>query len=190
MAELAKYTDACLTKKDAIKKKESSGEKMFRSWYCTMQQWVSDFNTLHASHGSSTQLSEAKTSYEEPTVTEMFIVPADEHFTRCPISKEVFETFWDNDEGEFMYRNAVKVLVTEKADPNMFRLSMPTSEEQIRYCLLHKILVVDEWVEQGRIDSLKNIKFRYAVAQKSLLEKIVAAAGDEEEDDIFVVIEK
>ena len=73
--------------------------------------------------------------------TEEFVVPADENFTRCPVSKEAFETVWDDEEGAFMYRNAVKVLVTDAADKDLFKLALPTDQTGMGYLIVHKPLV-------------------------------------------------
>ena len=73
--------------------------------------------------------------------TEEFVVPADENFTRCPVSKEAFETVWDDEEGAFMYRNAVKVLVTDAADKELFKMALPTEQTGMGYLIVHKPLV-------------------------------------------------
>ena len=40
---------------------------------------------------------------------ETHAMPADENFVRCPVTKEGFETPWDDRQGEFVYKNAAKV---------------------------------------------------------------------------------
>lgn len=42
------------------------------------------------------------------------LIPADENFLRCPISKESFNQVWDDENGEFMYKNACKILFITK----------------------------------------------------------------------------
>ncbi len=60
---------------------------------------------------SNTGSSSSATAFAAATSSGVeFIVPADEHFPRCPVSKEMFETFFDEDEGEMMFRNAAKVM--------------------------------------------------------------------------------
>jgi hypothetical protein len=125
---------------------------------------------------------------------EIFVVPADEFFTRCPVSKEVFETVWDDEEGEFMYRNAVKVLVTEAADPSLYAQGQNTNDPTVHYVIVHKLLVLDGWLQAGRADTLARAKLRYSQSQQeSNIEKSNAlsrASGDDEdEDDIFVMLE-
>ncbi len=138
---------------------------------------------------------------------EVYVVPADEYFVRCPISREVFEQKWDSEEGEHMFRHAVKVLVTEAADASVFSLGRPTSQSGIRYLIVHKTLVMNGWLEQGRADTLRNAKLRYLGQQQLLLQQtqaqqsqtaqaagdkcvsLTAAAEDEDEDDIFVMLE-
>lgn len=136
---------------------------------------------------------------------EEFIVPADEHFTRCPISREVFEAFFDEEEGEFMYRNAAKLLVTESADAGLFKLGRATENKNshegdiVRYLIVHKLLVLDNWLQSGKATSLSEALQRYqaagtkvpaAIEAANRLKAAVAAAGDEEdEDDVFVVLD-
>jgi hypothetical protein len=144
--------------------------------------------------------SSSLTSSINTNTNEVFIVPADENFTRCPISKEAFESFWDDEEGELMYRNAVKVLVTESADPALYKLGKETNQLNVRYIIVHKLLVLDSWLMNGRADTLSRVKLRYSVcnstaseivnASISILNSLVAAAGDDEdEDDIFAIID-
>ena len=111
---------------------------------------------------------------------DVYVVPFDEQFTRCPVSKEQFETFWDDEEGGLMFRNAVKVLVTEAADANVFQLGKPTTVDEVHYCVVHKLLVMDGWVNSGKAVRLSSLS-----TEKQVL---VDAAGDEDEDDIFVVV--
>jgi hypothetical protein len=136
---------------------------------------------------------------------EEFIVPADEHFTRCPISREVFEAFFDEEEGEFMYRNAAKLLVTDSADAALFKLGratgnkIPSEGDIVRYLIVHKLLVLDNWLLSGKATSLSEALQRYqaagtkvpaAIEAANRLKAAVAAGGDEEdEDDVFVVLD-
>lgn len=122
---------------------------------------------------------------------EEMVVPADEYFTRCPVSKEVFETVWDQEEGEIMYRNAVKVMVTEKADPALYALSRATCRDGIRYAIVHKQLVLDEWIESGRVETLSNTVLRYAAMGKPEIGTQLAEAAEESEDeeDVFVLLD-
>ena len=71
------------------------------------------------------------------------IVPADEHFTRCPVSHETFVPEWDPEEGDYMYRNAVKVLVTQQADPRLYEDSCDTGHPAIKYAIVHQKLVME-----------------------------------------------
>lgn len=195
LALLQAHTDAYLERKKILKKKkESSDSRERRGWYCTTSQWITDFNSLiENSKGMNANSSGVLQNLLDEE--EEYIVPADEYFTRCPVSKELFESIWDDDEGDFMYRNAVKVLVTEQADTTLFSLGQPTSEPTVHYLIVHKLLVLDGWLNTGKAVSLKDACLRYDYLgsdseAKKLSEKLLAAAGDEEsEDDIFVVLE-
>jgi hypothetical protein len=222
MVELAAHTDAHLARKDFYRKKEALAEKVFRTWYSTANQWISekgsfggvregelpggaggrDGGKLGASsssaaggrYGNIDGKGGAAVSFGAGGNDEEFIVPADEDFVRCPITGEPFESVWDQDEGEFMYRNAVKVLVTEKSDPSIYALGKGTTATDIRYIIVHKLLVLDAWLAQGRADSLKNAKLRYAqmLGQADVAEKcalLTQAADDEDDEDVFVLLE-
>ena len=193
---MAKYTDESLTKKEASRKRDISGEKVYRNWFATCAQWVSDFNALNRD-GDGPILAHAKLAKsttqgsEEPK--RVFVVPADDAFTRCPVSKEVFETFWDQEEGEFLFRNAAKVLVTQTADENIFKISQPTSHPNVRYCILHKLLVLDGLIANGRVDNLRQATARYlstgtAVAKDKVAELVAAVGNDDNQEDIFVIL--
>jgi hypothetical protein len=209
LLELATHTDAFLARKDFYRKKESLGEKVFRTWYSTANQWCSDKTGRGAGggmkdgdasggrEGGRSGVDDRSAGSRASTAAgsdEVFIVPADEYFVRCPVSKEVFESVWDEDEGEYMYRNAVKVLVTEKADPAIYALGQPTTGagDDVHYLIVHKLLVLDVWLSQGRADSLKNTKLRYAQMLDqgaNKCELLTQAAEDEDEEDVFVMLE-
>lgn len=121
-------------------------------------------------------------------------MPADEFFTRCPVSKERFESFWDDEEGELMFRHAVKVLVTESAEGELFRLGRPCPHESsVRYLVVHKLLVLDKWLAEGRAVSLRDAKQRYEHVEgrgQSYVQRLVSASGEEQDEgDIFVYLE-
>lgn len=188
LAELVKHTDACLTKKEMLRRQEQLNERVCRQWYCTVTQWVTDFSAL--SQGTKNKGPVPGTV--PGAQTEEFVVPADEHFTRCPISKEVFETTWDEDEGAFMYRNAVKILVTEVADAALYRQALSTEQPGVQYLIVHKLLVLDGWLQSGRAETLRGAVLRYEAMGRGpeVGTALEAAAGDDEDaDDVFVMLE-
>lgn len=189
--ELVKHTDACLTKKEMNRKQDQANERVCRQWYCTVLQWMTDFSALGGGN-SKNQGHGSALSSSSSMVTEEFVVPADEHFTRCPVSKEVFETVWDEDEGAFMYRNAVKILVTEVADSVLYRLALPTEQDGVQYMIVHKLLVLDGWLQSGRAETLTGATLRYEAMGRGsdTATALAAAAGDDEDaDDVFVMLE-
>ncbi len=122
------------------------------------------------------------------------VVAADEHFTRCPVSQEPFLPVWDYEEGDYMYRNAVKVLVTAKADSSLFHASAPTNHSLFRYAIVHQYLVMDRWLREGKAVSLRNAIALLASSPRN--DDIIASlrtAADEEDDDglddVFVLLE-
>jgi len=221
LALLQEHTNAFLERKKVLKKKkESTNVRECREWYCSAAQWVSDFSRLQLGQDASTEggvtAGSSSAAGEGGDVSgveqqppgqqqEVFIVPADEHFTRCPISREMFEAFFDEEEGEFMYRNAAKVLVTESADPSLFKLGRETEggvqsgdnmdmavTATVRYLIVHKVLVLDSWLQSGKATTLSEALQRYATvpAAVEVIKRLLAAAGEEEnEDDVFVVLD-
>ena len=190
------------------------GGREHREWYCSTAQWVTDFNALSGggegsavSGGSHVMGSIAAGREGENEEDEEFVVPADEHFTRCPVSREVFECLWDAEEGEMMYRNAVKVLLTEAADPALFQQAQPipwdtvdagTAEggggSPVRYIIVHKLLVLNQWLASGRAAPLQDAVWRYksipGVSGQAKADRILRAVGeDDDDDDIFVLLE-
>jgi hypothetical protein len=206
LSKLQAHTNAFLERKKLLrKKKESKDMRECRELYCTSFQWITDFGRLlegggrinnstfdYGNNSNKIQISTVISSGEE----DEFIVPADEHFTRCPVSREMFETIWDEEEGEFMYRNAAKVILTESADSSLYKLGQPTSSEDssVRYLIVHKLLVLNSWLQQGKAASLGDVIARYEAARSAkgevMSRQLRAAAGDEEnDDDVFVIIE-
>lgn len=148
----------------------------------------------NSSGSSSSSRSGASTISSE----EEFLVPADENFPRCPMSKEVFSQKWDVDEGELMYKNAAKVLCTAAADATVYRLGKPTvpaASAGIRYVIVHKELVLDDWRRAGRAASLKETKERYEAvtsgpSKAAYIAALEEAAGDSVDDSkVFVMLE-
>lgn len=105
-----------------------------------------------------------------------------------------------------MYRNAAKLLVTESADAVLFKLGRATDSKNtregdvVRYLIVHKLLVLDNWLQSGKATSLSEALQRYqaagtkvpaAIEAANRLKAAVTAAGDEEEDeeDVFVVLD-
>lgn len=123
---------------------------------------------------------------------EEMVVPADENFSRCPVSKELFETIWDEEIGDYMFRNAVKVLIAPQCE-EYFALGQPTTSSFFRYIIVHKHLVLDQWITDMKIESVKECVFRLraAGASRDLVSAIVdASEEDEDEVDVFVMIGK
>jgi hypothetical protein len=194
LALLSAHTDKFLDKKEALRKGE--GVRTFRQWYCTSAQWITNFSELGdgVSGSSSSAPGEGASSSGAAAASsqEEYIVAADEFFDRCPVSKEKFDMIWDDEEGSYMFRNAVRVLVTEAADAALFKLGQPTDEPGINYLIVHKPLVMDGWLQQGRAETLKGAIMRYEGMGRSAEknQQLVAAAGDDDDDeDVFVILE-
>ena len=112
------HTNAFLErKKDLARQKETKSTRSFRTWYCTSSEWITDFNartedgrdkflahTVGGVYTAHTAGSGQNGKEGGDAIEEEFCVPADERYTRCPVSKEMFEQVWDEDEGAFMYR--------------------------------------------------------------------------------------
>jgi len=199
---LKQHTDEYMERKKLLQKRKSAATREYREWYCTSSQWTSDFNALlsvGATSGSGINKSAlaAIGKASSRTEDEEYIVPADEFFTHCPVSREVFERLWDPEEGEFMFPNAARVLVTQDADAGLFKLGQPlqwmdSSEPQlsVRYLIVHKLLVLDQWLDTGKAVTLREAILRYeriGSHKASLLRN--AASEDDDDDEVFVLIE-
>lgn len=223
---LKQHTDEYMERKKLLLKKKSISSREYRDWYCTSSQWITDFNALHTNDmntivtttntSSSSSISSSKDmnidSINNKSLTNIiedveYIVPADEFFTRCPVSREIFECVWDTEEGEMMYRNAVKVLIIDNVDHNLFKLAQSVSYldnnssissnidnkdyNMIRYMIVHKILVMNQWLDTGKAVSLKDALLHYdSIGSniRKLMENIVNIENDDE-DEVFVVIQ-
>ena len=192
--QLSEHTDKSLEKKKLMAK--IGKQREYREWYCTLDQWVSDFNALNI---KNKEVEETKQNTSNGQATEEFIMPADDNFVRCPFSNEEFEKYFDSEDGEYMYRNAVKVFVTENGNLLIFKQGKPVydpeSEEEIdglRYLVVQKLLIMDRWIQEGKAGTLKEAIERYESYGKSasmLIEKLKSAAGEEDLEDIFVIFE-
>lgn len=112
-----------------------------------------------------------------------------------------------------MFRNAVKVLVTEAADPALFKHAKAISTDQmmtetpvqgiehIRYMIVHKLLIMDRWLAEGKAATVKEAIQRYeSLGEKgrdriaALKVAVAAGSGEEEVDDedledVFTILE-
>jgi hypothetical protein len=210
-AELMKFTDLKLESKKKEKELNANGEnKFYRQWFCSVKIWTSniklgtttglgassmmkDKSTL-SSNSSNDSTNTAKSS------TKKFICTADDLFVRCPISKEAFETVWDQSRGELIYINTVKVYLNDKCDEKLYKLAQLASTSatnNVKYMIVHKLLVMDGWISDGRASTFKEIINRYGLMGRkkendSYLMNIQACIDDEgeDEDECFVLLER
>jgi len=238
LAELQRHTNEFLERKKLLQKTADRHKRAHREWYCTASQWATDFNTatsatLIASDtsgsiasvnaagatatGSSALFSSSSAAAAADTANVQYVVPADEHFTRCPISKEVFEVVWDAEEGEMMYRNAVKVLVTPNADAQLYEQAQPLEDlfdvgggeaeassnqgpaSSMRYLIVHKLLVLDQWLMSGKAATVRDAILRYtgvegmytstSPGEEKIKQLLHAVADEDEQDDTFVILD-
>jgi hypothetical protein len=200
--QLNAYIDVYAEKRRAALRVEQSGVIARREWYCSLRAWISSTKSgasdadadggtgggaVAGGIGANGKASAHDTGKE-------FIVPADEHFTRCPVSKETFETLWNDEEGEFMYKHAARVLVTPAADAAVFKMGQPTNQAGVRYIIAHKRLVVDEWLDVGKAATLGDAIKRYEAmgsgSAKASVQALKLAAGEgEDEEGVFVMLE-
>jgi len=178
--KLAEHLDLLYARNRERTRVEDMGERVFRPPFCQVSQWVTDFNKLQVQTGAEAEEAAVarQTSLDGLQADEERVLLADDFFPRCPVSKEVFEHIWDDEDGDIYYRNAVKVLLSEGADPQLFKNSRPTARPAVRYCIVHKTLVLDGWLEAGRATVLRNAVERYqAVGKGDLASELLAAGG-------------
>lgn len=104
-----------------------------REWYCTGEQWMTDFGRLgvpvagqgdNIGDGTGVEGVGGGGAGDDDSVDGEdgdpdgadTCVPADERFTKCRICGERFDMFYDNEEEEWMYRNACYLLVHGAGD--------------------------------------------------------------------------
>lgn len=171
-------------------KKNKSGSRQCRQWFCTGDQWITDFDSLTLKKNEEVTNKNSNLEVDGSGV-EQFVVPVDEDFPRCPISREPFERMKDDD-GEDLYRNAVKVLVTPRT-PHVFEKGHPLGHmmdeiDTIRYLIVHKKLVMDNWLREGKSCTLDEV-LKHPQCRGFDREILKQAAADEQEDDeIFVML--
>lgn len=208
-ADLWQHTESLIEKKKLLKKKSDKKEPQYREWNCSLDQWITNFNTLTLKGGEVVgpavgALDGAKVNAQVADTVEEFVLPADENFLRCPISNEVFQQGWDYEEGEYLFHNAVKVFVTtECTDQNILRVARPvqvSSEDGsshieipgLKYFIVHKLLVMDRWLQEGKASTLSQLLQHLDQHQKrsDLADILLRAADGEDEGDIFVILDE
>ena len=166
---------------------KQQADELKRGWYPAASLWLQCED-----HEEEEDVKPATTGSSIPAVEE-YIVPADENFLRCPITREAFERVFDDEEGQYLYRNAVKVLVTEKADKSIFELGVDTPSAGVRYLIVNKPFIVDGWISDGRAATLNETKERYSAMGRdsTSIQRLEAAlsGGDDDRDDVFVMLE-
>lgn len=197
LQQLRQHTDGILERKKLMKKKSDRKEPQNREWFCTLPQWITNFQSkvLGATGADVTSSGQPGGSSSGATVAsaviaeaaEEFVIPADENFTRCPISGEVFQAIWDDEEGEMMYRNAVKVLLPPGSEPNLYHMARPVdgagASTGIKYMIVHKLFVVDKWLQERKAMPLSDLP-----TEELLTQQLKEAAGEEDAEDIFVLL--
>lgn len=197
LQQLRQHTDSILERKKLLKKKSDRKEPQNREWFCTLPQWITNFQSMVLGATSADAITSgqsggygsgiAAASAVVGEAAEEFVIPADENFTRCPVSAEVFQTSWDDEEGEMMYRNAVKVLLPPGSEPNLYHMARPVdgvgASTGIKYMIVHKLLVVDKWLQERKAVPLSDFPTNELITQQ-----LKEAAGEEDAEDIFVLL--
>eukprot|EP00752_Nemacystus_decipiens_P001905 g1835.t1 len=124
--QLDAHMDLLFRRKRARREQKGAAS---REWYCTAEEWMTDFGRLAppAGSGAGEEKGEGGRSDgaggggsgdEDGGVGDdgdpdgsKSVVPADERFSKCRICGDRFIMFYDNDEEEWMYRNACYVTV-------------------------------------------------------------------------------
>ncbi len=185
--DLDDYIDKSAVRKIKLQTLSSSGVMQSRAYFYHAQQWCEDYEPLLSSLDQSMEAAvevgsgsaglgadgvvstgssnNASAGLEDSW---LYTVPADENFVRCPVSKNLFTQKWDDDEGEMLYTNAVKVFVTAAADPAIFNLAQPIEsdddgmdDDSVRYLLVDKKLVLTPWLENGKAAPVQDALERY-----------------------------
>jgi len=214
-SELESYLDASAQRKLKIKTIVATGVMQSRQWFASVSDWCEEHDSLvseqdksiHAAlqactAGDRTKRGMAVQANTEAEDTWTYVVPADEMFVRCPVSKNLFQQRWDDDEGEMLYANAAKVFVTAGADENIFKLGQPARADLpcVRYLIVDKTMVLNPWLENGKASCVRDAVERYesmvqgreAGAISPYTQYLAAlreAAADEDEEHTFTMLE-
>ena len=123
--QLDAHMDLLFRRKRARREQKGAAS---REWYCTAEEWMTDFGRLAPpagagpgdgdGEGSGSGGGDGGGGDEDGRLEEdgdpdgsKSVVPADERFSKCRICGDRFIMFYDNDEEEWMYRNACYVTV-------------------------------------------------------------------------------
>lgn len=128
-AQLDAHMDLLFRRKRA--RREQKGNSS-REWYCTGEQWVTDFGRLgppttgsgdasldgaaNGAGGDGADHNGGTESVDGDPDGADAVVPADERFTKCRICGDRFDMFYDNEVEEWMYRNACYLTVAGVGD--------------------------------------------------------------------------
>lgn len=116
--QLDAHMDLLFRRKRARREQKSL---ISREWYCTEDQWLTDFGRLRAPAAGTDDSKEGgdggeavegnHAEDEENGEVARACVPADDRFSRCRICGLLMDMYYDNDEEEWMYTNACYVMV-------------------------------------------------------------------------------
>ena len=124
--QLDAHMDLLFRRKRARREQKGAAS---REWYCTGEQWMTDFGRLGppapgpgegeaaagtgGEGGGGGEGGDGDADQDENADPDgaKSCVPADERFSKCRICGDRFLMFYDNDEEEWMYRNACHIWV-------------------------------------------------------------------------------
>ena len=89
------------------KEKEKARKAMSRSWFLFAEDWIND--TDQVEKAATPFFGEAFKNEEKEVKEEIHNVPADENQPTCGTCGERFEQFFDSEQDEWMYKDAISV---------------------------------------------------------------------------------
>jgi len=221
--QLETYLDSSVQRKQKINTIVAAGVMQSRQWFASVLDWCEEHDSLASDvdrsitaallactagegggkKGSGADKAEKTgNGAEAEEDTWVYTVPADEMFVRCPVSKNLFQQRWDDDEGEMLYNNAAKVFVTAGADANIFKMGQPVHAEYpgVRYLIVDKTMVLNAWLENGKASCVRDAVERYESMVQGreentdspyteYLAALRDAAADEDEEHTFTMLE-
>jgi hypothetical protein len=174
--ELDNYIDTNAISNQKLQNLRKNSILQSRQYYYTSDDWCEKFDTILSDYDQSIEAAilygetnQEKNNNNNNNSSNVVIddgwtynCQADENFVRCPVSQTLFEQEFDEDEGELLYINAAKIYITLASDKYLYNLGKDTLNDNIRYLIVDKSLVLNAWLENGKAASINDCIERYS----------------------------
>lgn len=104
-----------LNRREARRAKAVSSKSAYQQWFWTEKEWLEAEDVIfgNTKHNLPDEFDvvnrgEDNNDNSDNTVSQ-FVTPADDNQKQCPVCKDPFDTYWDDDEETWMYRGTIRV---------------------------------------------------------------------------------